>query len=85
MLVQEIDLSYAVLPWSSKLRHGNALKEKYERIGYRSYEDDDRGIFWSNDLRTPVREMAQALGFTEEEEQLAKVLGFYRSARVHGY
>ena len=86
VFVQEIDLSYAILPWSSKLRKGEALKERYgEKIGFRYYEDEDCGIFWSNDPGTPVRRMVQALGLVEAEEQLARVRELYGRARVLDY
>jgi len=86
VLVQELDLSYAILPWSSKLRNGKALQEKYgEKVGFRYYEDEDCGIFWSNDPRTPVRQMVQSLGLLEAEEQLARVRESYRKAGVPDY
>ena len=86
LLVQEIDLSYAILPWTSKLRNGEALRARYgANVGFRYYEDEDCGIFWSNDPRTPIRQMVQALGLLEAEEQLEQVRGAYRSARVAGY
>jgi predicted amidohydrolase len=85
-LVQELDLSYAILPWSSKLRNGKALQEKYgEKIGFHYYEDEDCGIFWSNDPRTPVRQMVQSLGLLEAEDELARVRESYRKARVLDY
>ena len=86
ILVEELDLSYAILPWSSKLRNGKALKEMYqERIGFRYYEDEDCGIFWSNDPQVPVRQMVRALGLAEAEEQLVSVREFYRKAGVLDY
>ncbi len=86
VLVQEIDLSYAILPWTSKLRNGKALEEKYgARIWYRYHEDEDCGIFWSNDPQTPVRRMVQSLELLEAEEQLEQVRGFYRAAHVLDY
>ena len=86
VLVYELDLSYAILPWSSKLRNGKALQEQYgEKIGFRYYEDADCGIFWSNDPRTPVRQMVQSLGLLEAEEQLARVRESYRNAGVSDY
>jgi len=85
VLVREIDLSYAILPWSGKLRNGKALQEKYgDRIGFRYYEDEDCGIFWSNDARTPVRQMVQSLGLLEAEEELMRVRESYRKAGVPG-
>lgn len=86
ILVEEIDLSYAILPWSSRLRNGKALKEKFgDTIGFRYYEDEDCGIFWSNDPGTPVRRMVQALGLLELEDELARVRDFYHAAGVPGY
>ncbi len=86
ILVEELDLSYAILPWSSKLRNGKALKEKYgDRIGFRYYEDEDCGIFWSNDRQVPVRQMVRALGLDEAEEQLVSVQEVYRKAGVLDY
>ncbi len=35
-LVHEIDLSYIILPWSSRLRNGEAFREAFrDRVGYR--------------------------------------------------
>ena len=86
ILVRQIDLSYAILPWSSKLKHGDALKEKFgDRIGFHYYEDEDLGIFWSNDPRMPVRQMTQSLGLLEAEEELARVRETYHKAGVLDY
>jgi predicted amidohydrolase len=86
VLVEEIDLSWVILPWSTKLRNGRALKEKYgERVGYRYYEDEDRGLFWSNDPSLPVRQMARAEGLADVEELLAHARALYGRAGVPGY
>jgi predicted amidohydrolase len=86
ILVQEIDLSYAILPWSSKLRKGKALEERYgANVGYRYYEDEDLGIFWSNDAGVPIRRMVDSLGLVEAEDQLERVRGHYRRAGVLDY
>ena len=43
-LVHEIDLSYLILPWSSRLRNGEAFREAFgDRVGYRYSESEDRG------------------------------------------
>jgi predicted amidohydrolase len=71
-LVQEIDLSYLVLPWSSRLRNGEVLREAYgDRVGYRYSESEDRGVFWSNDPDLTVGQMARSLGLlqTPAEQQ----------------
>jgi len=86
VMVHELDLSYALLPWSGKLRNGKAMQEKYgDRVGFRYYEDEDYGIFWSNDAAMPVRRMVEGLGLREVEEELAYVRGCYRKAGVAGY
>jgi predicted amidohydrolase len=83
VLVHELDLSYAILPWSSKLRNGKAFREMYgDRAGFRYYEDEDCGIFWSNDPKLPVRQMVEKLGLLEAEQELARVRESYRRAGV---
>lgn len=85
-LTHEIDLSYAILPWSGKLRNGLALAEKFgDRIEFHYYADEDLGIFWSNDPRTPVRRMIQSLGLIETHEELARVRELYHKAGVLDY
>ena len=65
-LVHEIDLSYLILPWSSRLRNGAAFREAFgDRIGYRYSESEDRGVFWSNDPNRSIGEMARSLGLLE--------------------
>jgi predicted amidohydrolase len=81
ILVQELDLSYALLPWSSKLRNGEALKQTYgDKVGYHYYEDEDCGIFWSNDPKMTIAEMLRPLGVLELEEELTRARRFYQAA-----
>jgi len=83
ILVHELDLSYALLPWSSRLRNGEALRKTYgDKVGFHYYEDEDCGIFWSNDPKMPIGEMVRSLGVLELEEERARVRRFYRAARV---
>ena len=73
VLVQQIDLSYALLNWSARLAGGEALKEAYGcRIGYRYYEAEDCGIFWSEDPSTSVGSMIRDMGFVEMHEFIEK-------------
>jgi hypothetical protein len=63
---------YLILPWSSRLRNGEAFREAYgDRVGYRYSESEDRGVFWSNDPGRTIDEMARSLGLAEtsSEEQ----------------
>ncbi len=83
ILVHELDLSYAILPWSSKLQNGQALKKAYgDKVGFRYYEDEDCGIFWSNDPKVSIGEMARSLGLLELEEEMDRVRRFYQKAGV---
>jgi predicted amidohydrolase len=83
LLVHELDLSYALLPWSAKLQNGQALRKAYgDKVGFHYYEDEDCGIFWSNDPKLPIGEMVRAIGVLELEEERARVREFYRTAGV---
>ena len=75
-LVHEIDLSYIILPWSSRLRNGEAFRQAFgDKVGYRYSESEDRGVFWSNDPNRSIGEMARSLGLVETTaEQQARAL-----------
>ena len=81
VLVHQIDLSYAILPWSDKLANGAALRDRFgDGAGFHYYEDEDRGIFWSNDPAMSIHQMVRAVGLEEQHEQLARVAQVYRKA-----
>jgi predicted amidohydrolase len=83
ILVHELDLSYALLPWSSKLRNGEALRKAYgDKVGFHYYEDEDCGIFWSNDPNATIGQMVRSIGVLELEEAMTRVRRFYRAAGV---
>ncbi|HXX22045.1 MAG TPA: carbon-nitrogen hydrolase family protein [Terriglobia bacterium] len=85
VLVQEIDLSYALLPWSKELRNGEALREKYgDKVGFRYYEDEDRGIFWSNDPSVTIGQMVRSIGVAEEEDEFLRIQRLFHKAGVPG-
>lgn len=86
ILVHEMDLSYAILPWHPNLKKGEALRARYgDKVGFRYYEDEDCGIFWSNDPSLPVSDMAKSIGVLEAEASLERVRGVYHDAGVIGY
>src|SRR5262249_12615827 len=65
-LVHVLDLSYVILPWSSRLRNGEAFRAAYgDRVGCRYSESEDRGVFWSNDPSRTIGEMARSLRLLE--------------------
>jgi predicted amidohydrolase len=86
VLVRELDLSYAILPWHPRLQKGEALRRKYgDKVGFRYYEDEDCGLFWSNDPQVSIAEMARSIGVPEAEAMLERVRGIYGNAGVPGY
>jgi hypothetical protein len=81
--VRELDLSYAILPWSGELENGQAFSKRFgDRAGFRYYEDEDRGIFWSNDPHTTVGQMVRELGITPEKEYYQRVRETYERLRA---
>ena len=85
-MVQELDLSYAILPWSSKLKNGKALAEKYgDKVGYRYYEDEDRGLFWSNDPHMTIGQMCRSIGLSEAASEVNRIKVLFKKAGVPGY
>jgi apolipoprotein N-acyltransferase len=86
VLVQELDLSYAILPWSPRLRNGAALRNKYgDNVGFRYYEDEDLGIFWSNDPRVTIGQMFRSMNLVEVDDDLLRIRKLYHKAGVPGY
>ncbi len=86
VLAYEIDLSYAILPWSPQLRNGAALKEKYgDKAWFHYYSDEDAGLFWSNDSRVPIGGMMRALGLSDASDELRRIGDLYRKAGVPKY
>jgi beta-ureidopropionase len=83
ILVQEIDLSYAIIAYSRALKDGTLFARTFgNKAGFRYYDDEDRGIFWSNDPHMTVREMMEKLNLKEEQEELQHDLGVYRKAGI---
>ncbi len=86
ILVEEIDLSYAILPWGPKLQGGEALKMKYgDRVAFRYYEDEDCGLFWSNDPGLTIGQMLRSIGVAEAQDELKRIKKLYHQAGVPGY
>ncbi len=73
ILVHELDLSFAILGWSSGLKDGEALREKYgSRVGFHYDSSEDLGLFWSNDPATPIGAMVRSIGGEELDAQLSR-------------
>jgi len=82
VLVHELDLSFAVLGWSARLRDGKGLSDKYgERVGYHYERREDLGMFWSNDPQTPIGAMIESLGLEEIDAQIVRNRGLQDAAR----
>jgi predicted amidohydrolase len=62
VLVEQIDLSYALLPWQPRLENGKLFTDIYgDKAGYRYSDAEDGGIFWSNDPGIPIMRMVRDL------------------------
>jgi predicted amidohydrolase len=74
LLVEQIDLSYALVGWQGKLGNGQAFVDKYGKntVGYRYSEAEDGGIFWSNDPNIPVMKMVRELGLEMPNDEIAR-------------
>ena len=73
VFVERIDLEYAILPWQPALRNGAAFDESFgRRAGYRYSEEEDCGIFWSNDPVLPISAMVRMLGLETKKDELAR-------------
>lgn len=64
----EIDLDYRIVHWQAELREGRALTERFgDRVGFRYLEDEDYGIFWSNDPALPIDRMLEEAGILTDK------------------
>ncbi len=86
VMVQELDLSYAILPWSPTLKNGEAMSAKYgDKVGYRYYQDEDRGMFWSNDPHLTIGQMMRSMNLAEADRELDRIKLLYKKSGVPGY
>ena len=66
VLVQQIDLSYAILHWQDRLNNGQLLTKAYgDRVGYQYSEREDTGLFWSNDPTVAIGQMLKEQNLRE--------------------
>lgn len=73
VLVHQLDLEHVLLHWSSSLSNGRAFTRKYgDRAGFLYYEDEDAGMFWSNDANLPIRHMVSELEQLELAEHIER-------------
>jgi predicted amidohydrolase len=71
VLVQRIDLSWAILHWQERLNNGQLLSEAYgDRVGYQYSEREDTGLFWSNDPKTTIGQMLKEQGMREMQDHV---------------
>lgn len=83
VLVQELDLSYAIITSGGGRpgENGDGFIEKFgDRVGFRFYSEEAWGLFWSNDPKMSIGEMARSIKAVEMESELARVRALYRNA-----
>jgi len=82
VLVEQIDLSFALVHWEAVLQEGEALRQRFgDRVGYHYYRGEDGGIFWSNDPKTPIGQMIASLGLTESDANVERIRRLQDAAR----
>jgi predicted amidohydrolase len=82
VLVHELDLSYAILGWSSFLHNGEALKDKFgDKVGYHYSTREDMGLFWSNDPSTTIGTMVRSIGGELLDDQVGRNRRLYETPR----
>jgi predicted amidohydrolase len=85
VLIHQIDLSFAVLGWTTFLRDGEVLREKYgEKVGFHYDPTEDMGLFWSNDPKTTIGEMVRSIGDEELDAQVERNRRLQDAARGAG-
>jgi predicted amidohydrolase len=73
VLVEQVDLTYALIDWQPKLQNGKLFSDKYgNAVGYRYSEAEDGGIFWSNDPKIPIMQMVRELGVELRDDSLER-------------
>lgn len=78
VLVHRVDLSFAVLGWSSFLNNGEALRKKYgDRVDFHYDPSEDVGLFWSNDSKMTIGAMVRSIGGEDLDRQVE------RNQRLH--
>jgi predicted amidohydrolase len=73
VFVDQIDLDWRILTWQPSLKNGKAFDERFgSRAGYRYSEEEDCGIFWSNDPAIPVGDMVRSLDLETKAEEVER-------------
>lgn len=74
VLVGEIDLSFAIIHWSSTLRGGQKFVNAYgtDKVGFRYRIEEDNGIFWSNDPNRTIGDMMRGIKLKSRDDTAAE-------------
>ena len=73
VFVEQIDLDYRILTWQSALKNGALFDQEFgPRAGYRYSEEEDCGIFWSNDPALPISDMVRSLDLETKAEEVER-------------
>lgn len=74
ILVQQIDLSFAVVHWDEDLEEGAALTRRYgQKVGFHYYRPEDQGVFWSNDPKITIGQMISSLGLEPSDSNVERL------------
>lgn len=82
VLVHEIDLSYEILHWDQDLDEGAAVTRRFgDKAGYLYYQDQDIGIYWSNDPTRTIGQMMATFGVLPVNLEVERLRGVQDSLR----
>ena len=64
------------------VKEAEALTRRFgDRVGYHYYNDQDGGIFWSNDPNMTIGQMIRSIGLMESDANVERVRHFDDRAR----
>jgi predicted amidohydrolase len=74
ILVQQIDLSFALVHWDEALEEGAGLTQRFgKNVGFHYYRPEDKGIFWSNDPKTTIGQMISSIGLEPSDANVERL------------
>jgi hypothetical protein len=74
VVVQEIDLAYAILHWVEELQEGRILRDRFgSRVGGQYSSREDTGVFWSNDPAISIGSMIREFGLREMPAEIERM------------
>lgn len=82
LVVHELDLSWYYSHWTPAMHRGSALTQAFgDRVGVHYVDEEDCGLFWSNDPERSIGEMLEAVGVDPDYDQVEHCRRLQEAAR----